>query len=296
MLAFSRLGFPKEVLTDQGTNFMSQTLKEMWHLLEVKPVHTAVYHPQTNGLVERINKTLKGMLRKLVMEKPRRWNLLVAPLMFAIRDVPQASTGLFPFEMLYGWNRQGVLDLIKEKSESGKDEVQLTVQHVIEMREHLRKVSQLAREHLITAQQGQKRRYDTKVKPRQFSPGQKVLLLMPSDSAKLFATWQGPYEVVQKVGAVDYEIHMPDKTKKKGIFHVNLLKEWKEREVLWGESGEEDFGPEVESCLSTDLRIPIDEGLGEEQCQDLRELERVSLGVFRAPGKHCIDRTCNPNS
>ena len=49
---------------------MSQTLKEMWKLLEVRPVYTAVYHPHTNGLFERFNKTLKGMLRKLVIEKP----------------------------------------------------------------------------------------------------------------------------------------------------------------------------------------------------------------------------------
>ena len=69
MQVFSRLGFPKEVLTDLGTNFMSQTFKELWRLLEVKLVHTAVYHPQTNWLVERFNKTLKVMLRKL--EKPR---------------------------------------------------------------------------------------------------------------------------------------------------------------------------------------------------------------------------------
>ena len=76
---------------------------------------------------------------------------------------------------------------------------------------------------------------------------------MHSDSAKLFATWQGPYEVIRRLGPVDYEIYMPDKTKKKGIFYVNLLKEWKEREVPWGEIGEEDFGPDVETCLKEDL-------------------------------------------
>ena len=92
MHVFSWLGFPKEVLTDQGTNFMSQTFKDMWRLLEVKPVHISVYHPQMNGLVERFNKTLKSILRKLVMEKPRRWYLLAAPLMFAIQEVPQASS------------------------------------------------------------------------------------------------------------------------------------------------------------------------------------------------------------
>ena len=96
MQVFSRLGFPKEILTDQGTNLMSQTLKELWCLLEVKLIHTAVYHPQSNGLV------VKGMVRKLVMEKPRWWHLLLAPLMFAIREVPQSSTGFSPFELMGG--------------------------------------------------------------------------------------------------------------------------------------------------------------------------------------------------
>ena len=198
MQVFCRLGFPKEILTDQGTNFMSQTLKELWRLLEVKPIHTAVYHPQSNGLAERFNKTLKGMLRKLVMEKPRRWHLLVAPLMFAIREVPQSSTGFSPFELMYGWHPRGILDLVKERWEEGPDEAQITVQQVMEIREHLRTVMGLARDNLSQAQAGQKRRYDQKVKVREFEPGQKVLLLMPSEQAKLFATWQGPYEVIQK--------------------------------------------------------------------------------------------------
>ena len=92
MQVFSRLGFPKDVITDQVSNCMSLTLKEIWKLLGVKPIHTTVYHPQTNGLVERFNKTLKSMLRKLVIDQPRQWHLLVTPLMFSIREVPQAST------------------------------------------------------------------------------------------------------------------------------------------------------------------------------------------------------------
>ena len=143
---------------------MSQTLKEMWCLLGVKPLHTAVYHPQTNGLVERFNKTLKGMLRKLVMEKPKRWHLLVAPLMFVVREVPQASTGFTPFEMIYGWNPRGILDLVREKWENGKDEAQTVVKHVMEMREYLQRIAGIAKENLLKAQEGQKCRYDAKVK------------------------------------------------------------------------------------------------------------------------------------
>ncbi len=49
----SRVGIPKEILTDQGTAFMSRTLNELYELLGIKSICTSVYHPQTDGLVER---------------------------------------------------------------------------------------------------------------------------------------------------------------------------------------------------------------------------------------------------
>ncbi len=64
----SRVGIPKEILTDQGTAFMSRTIKELYELLGIKSVRTSVYHPQTDGLVERFNRTLKTMVRKFVKE------------------------------------------------------------------------------------------------------------------------------------------------------------------------------------------------------------------------------------
>ena len=59
---FSRMGIPKEILTDQGSNFTSQLLTEVYHLLHVHPMRTTPYHPQTDGLVERFNQTLCGRL------------------------------------------------------------------------------------------------------------------------------------------------------------------------------------------------------------------------------------------
>ena len=63
---FARVGIPREILSDQGTNFMSQLLKELYNLLRIHQIRTSPYHPQTDGLVERFNKTLKSLLRKLV--------------------------------------------------------------------------------------------------------------------------------------------------------------------------------------------------------------------------------------
>ena len=68
IMVFSRFGIPKEILSDQGTNFMSQLLKELYRLMKIHPIRTSPYHPQTDGLVERFNKTLKSLLRKFIKE------------------------------------------------------------------------------------------------------------------------------------------------------------------------------------------------------------------------------------
>ena len=69
---FSRMGVPTEILTDQGSNFTSQLLKEVYRMLKIEPIRTSPYHPQTDGLVENFNSTLKSMLR-WEKEYRRRW-------------------------------------------------------------------------------------------------------------------------------------------------------------------------------------------------------------------------------
>ena len=86
---FARVGVPKEILTDQETNFTSKLLAELYLLLHVKGVRTSPYHPQTDGLVERFNRTLKSMLRKTVGEEGKYWDKLLPYVLFAYREVPQ---------------------------------------------------------------------------------------------------------------------------------------------------------------------------------------------------------------
>ncbi|XP_077127852.1 uncharacterized protein LOC143783335 [Ranitomeya variabilis] len=63
---FSRTGLRKEILTDQGTPFIFRVIKELCNTLQIIQFRTSVYHPQTGGLVEGFNKTLKAMLKKVV--------------------------------------------------------------------------------------------------------------------------------------------------------------------------------------------------------------------------------------
>ena len=93
VLLFSRVGVPKEILTDQGSTFTSQLLKEIYHLQHVHSIQTTPYHLQTDGLVERFNKTLKSMLQKTATEEGKDWDKLIPYLFFTYHEVSQASTG-----------------------------------------------------------------------------------------------------------------------------------------------------------------------------------------------------------
>uniref|UniRef100_A0A3B3YYE4 ribonuclease H n=1 Tax=Poecilia mexicana TaxID=48701 RepID=A0A3B3YYE4_9TELE len=234
---FSRVGIPREILTDQGSNFTSNLLKEVYKLLGITGVKTSPYHPQTDGLVERFNKTLKSMLKKFVKDSGKDWDQWLPFLLFAYREVPQASTGFSPFQLLYGHTVRGPLDVLKEAWEGTRPEKQCTsLSYVLKMRDKLEQFQELAHNNLVEAQQRQKKNYDKTARRRTFTEGQKVLLLLPTTESSLLAKWQGPFLINKKVGPVTYELNMPDRRKKQ-VFHVNMLKEWTERPVpsmqLW---------------------------------------------------------------
>ena len=99
---FSRVGIPREIITDQGTNFNSGFMRQVYSLLGIRGIRTTPYHPQTDGMVERFNQTLKAMLRKYVSDTVDNWDQWLPYLLFAYREVPQVSTGYSPFKLLYG--------------------------------------------------------------------------------------------------------------------------------------------------------------------------------------------------
>eukprot|EP00731_Ephydatia_muelleri_P034136 Em0048g12a len=137
---FARVGIPVEILTDQGANFTSQLLSELYSMLHIHGIRTTPYHPQTDGLVERFNQTLKAMLRKTAVQEGKDWDLLIPYVLFAYREVPQSSTGFSPFELLYGREVRGPLDVVKETWEASERSNQSVVSYVVNIREKLEKM------------------------------------------------------------------------------------------------------------------------------------------------------------
>ena len=187
LLLFSRVGIPEEILMDQGTPFMSRIMRDLCQLMKIRQIRTSVYHPQTDGLVERFNQTLKHMLKRVMEEDGRNWDQLLPYLMFSIREVPQASTGFSPFELLYGRRPRGLLDLAKEAWENQPSPHRTLVEHVEEVQDRMAKIWPVVRRHMTEAQAAQAKVYNRGAQPRTFQTGDKVLVLVPTSECKFLA-------------------------------------------------------------------------------------------------------------
>ncbi|XP_062594005.1 uncharacterized protein LOC134255486 [Saccostrea cucullata] len=294
---FSRVGVPNEILSDQGTNFMSTLMTELCKLLQVRKLTTTPYHPQANGLVEKFNGTLKKMLKAYASSEPYKWDVHLPYVLFAYREVPNETTGYSPFESLYGRHVRGPLAILKEQWEEPTVEQASVLSYILETRERMQNIRDLVKDSERLAKKKQKIYYDKKARSRTFEVGQKVLVLLPTSTSKLMAQWKGPYEVVKKVSPVDYKVRISKN--KEPVYHVNMLKEWfsrdseekcpKSSEVLAcmdvkpNFSDDDDYTnhrvPILQQTESSD-NVEISSELSEEQKRQLKRLVEEFENVF----------------
>ena len=244
MSIFSRVGVPKEILTDMGSQFTSALMKEVSRLFSFKQLVTSPYHPLCNGLVERFKRTLKKMLTRMCAERPKDWDKYIDLLLFAYREVPQESLGFSPFELIYGWPVHRPMQILKElwtkKNWGFSDSYNLPVCLRFDRKIGVDGKSSTTK----FAEKVQKytRYYNRKSRRRHLKVGDKVLVLLPTKINKLLMSWKGPYEVVEKLSVLDYRIKMGQKVK---TFHINMLRKYIIRE---DETEEDQQNPDVQVC------------------------------------------------
>ncbi|UYV66672.1 K02A2.6-like, partial [Cordylochernes scorpioides] len=105
-------GAPRELISDRGRTFISRTLKEINDLCGIIHRFTSAYHPQTNGLTERLNKTLADMLSMYVDVEQRNWDAVLPYVTFAYNTSQQESSGFSPFYLIHGRDVETPLDTI----------------------------------------------------------------------------------------------------------------------------------------------------------------------------------------
>ena len=193
----TRHGVPTQLLSDRGASFLSNLMKEVYNLLGLKKVNTTAYHPQTDGLVERFNRTLTNMLSKKVKKGGKDWDQQLPYVLFAYRASLQETTGESPFFLLYG-RTPGVPTDAALQSPVERSLIDLD-DYCSELTTRMSTAWESAREHIKVSQGKQKQFHDRKSKDPKISVGDRVMVYFPSErlgkAYKFSRPFRGPYQV-----------------------------------------------------------------------------------------------------
>eukprot|EP00066_Takifugu_rubripes_P025346 XP_011614612.1 PREDICTED: uncharacterized protein LOC105418111 [Takifugu rubripes] len=225
---FTVFGLPKEIQSDQGSNFTSGLFQQVVYELGIKQITSSAYHPESQGSLERFHSTLKTMIRAYCFENEKDWDEGVHLLLFAARESVQESLGISPFELVFGHQVRGPLALLCEQW-TYKDKHVNLLDYVLNFKERLYGACALAREKLKSTQRKMKTWYDRKARERTFSPGDKVLVVFPMQSNPLQARFHGPYVIHSKVSDLNYLVSTLDRRKTRQLCHINMLKPYHNR-------------------------------------------------------------------
>ena len=227
---FTFVGLPKSVQSDQGSNFMSGVFQQVMHELGIKQYRSSAYHPESQGALERFHQTLKNMIRSYCFDTEKDWDEGIHLLLFAVRESVQESLGFSPFELVFGHTVRRPLKLLKEKFLSQEDTPLNLLQYVSDFRSRLLTACEAAKSNLKKAQGKMKQNFDKNTKERSFKSGDKVLALLPIPGRPLQARYFDPYTVEKKASDLNYIIPTPDRRKQKQLCHINMLKEYVDRD------------------------------------------------------------------
>jgi len=203
----ARFGVPMEVHSDQGRCFESSVFQEICKNLGIHKTRTTPMHPQSDGMVERFNRTLVEHLRKVVSNRQDDWEEHVPGFLMAYRAAQHETTTFSPAKILFGSDIRLPADL-KFGVPCG---LQLNHEDYVEKRrllfneihEHTRLKTKMASDRM-------KARYDCRANSGGFKEGDLVLLYNPvrkkGRCAKLQCDWEGPYKIISRLNDVVYRI------------------------------------------------------------------------------------------
>ena len=229
-----RFGIPSRFLSDQGGEFENKLMKELNKLSGIIKSRTTPYHPQTNGMCERMNQTLLGMLRTLPESNKKRWPEMVNKMIHAYNSTKHSVTGYSPFYLLFGRNPRlpidtmlGIVPEISRKSHR---------KFLAEWKRQMSEAYRIASERTATRKLADQNRWNERPLLSKLIVGDRVLVLNKTKDVdrtdkgvrrKLKSFWeQKIYVVTSIVGdqGVVYEVKdESSKTAKPRILHRNML-------------------------------------------------------------------------
>ena len=195
----ARHGCPNTFQSDNGTAFVGELTKELMRRSQVAQAHSTTYHPQTNGLVERQNRTLVSMMRVYCSRYMTDWDRYLPQVMGAYNSTHHSTTGVSSHMMLTGHEKSLPLTFFYPEYEGKKTSPQVYVRDVIRRQQEL---NDLCRRNTQQAQARQRKNFDKKAAgAKAYSVGDYVWVfqnVIPTKGTKkLLKKWRGPFMITE---------------------------------------------------------------------------------------------------
>ncbi|GBM74824.1 Transposon Ty3-I Gag-Pol polyprotein [Araneus ventricosus] len=219
----SRYGVPMILHSDQGTNFNSALFTELCKLLGILKTRTTALHPESDGMVERFNRTILNHLSLFVSKNQTDWDTHLPLFLLAYRSADHEATGCTPADMLFGRTLRLPCDILFGRP---SDTPSSPNEYLNNLEARLESVHAFARERIKLASERMKTRYDSGATGHHFKEGDQVWMYNPKRrrglSPKLQQNWEGPYTIVKKLNDVIYRVQRSPNAKPK-VIHINRL-------------------------------------------------------------------------
>ena len=219
-----RFGMPLVIHSDQGREFENGLMKSLCALLGCTKTRTAPYHPESDGMIERFNRTCLMMLSMFVNDRRDNWHELLPFIMHAYRTSVHESTGYSPFRLMMGEECSLPQDVSTAELRTQRENDVAPHPFATWVRDALEVAYDHVRSSLKKTASRRKRLYDTKAVNRKFPVGSWVLRYYPPAAQhKLGSPWVGPHQVVRQ--ATGHTVGIQRDAEKPIIFvHVDDLK------------------------------------------------------------------------
>ena len=234
-----RHGAMEVLVSDQASTFTAELTERVAQLSGIQQRYSVAYHPASHGQIENVFKQTWKILKSYVSKHQRDWDTHLPAVMGVIRHSPNKTTGVSPFKMTHGYDARLPVDTLlpvkeiemeAERQDTAAARAKILGEELDEMRQHIQK-------HTEKMQRAMKEQHDRGRTPAgpELDVGQKVLLevkrpLFAGGSEKLHERWQGPYEVVEKVGELNRKVRGVNNAEDCQMVHVERLKPFLERE------------------------------------------------------------------
>jgi hypothetical protein len=204
MKFFAYAGYPKVIISDTATNFVSKLNRLLYQKLGIELKTSTPFHSKGNSTIKRYWGTFRSLLTHVVTgSKPREWHKASTFLLCAYRGMVNETTGVSPYMLVHGHEPRTVLDILFDVW-TGQDVLYAPVLNKSETAylEQLRESIRVAQGSACTAQARHEQeyvsRYNLRARMKEFRVGDKVLILLPDSTSKVKARWIGPGEVVER--------------------------------------------------------------------------------------------------